>query len=196
MYLFFFNSFPICCLVAKSCLPFCNLMDCSTPGFPLLHYLPEPAQTHVHWVSDAIQPSRPLSPSSPFAFSFSQDQGLFQRVGPLHQVAKVLELQLQLQHQSLISFRIYWFALLAVLGTLKSLLQRHNSKASVLQHSAFFMVQLSHSYMTTEKTIALTIGTFTGKVMSLLFNMLSRFVIFPFTLLQNTEILVGNLFLI
>ena len=105
-------------------------------------------------------------------------------------------MELQLQRQSLISFRIYWFDLLAVLGTLKSLLQHHNSKASILQHSAFFMVRLSHSYMTTEKTIALTLGTFSGKVMSLLFNTLSRFVIFPFRLLQNTEILVGNLFLI
>ena len=195
MYLFFFNSFPICCcLVPKSCLPLCNLMDYITPSFPLLHHLPELAQAHVHWVSDAIKPSCPLSPSSPFAFNFSQDQGLFQRVGLSHQVAKVLELQLQ--RQSLISFRIYWFDLLAVLGTLKSLLQHHNSKASILQHSAFFMVRLSHSYMTTEKTIALTLGTFSGKVMSLLFNTLSRFVIFPFRLLQNTEILVGNLFLI
>ena len=103
-------------------------------------------------------------------------------------------MELQLQHQSLISFRIYWFDLLVVLGTLKSLLQYHNSKASILQHSAFFMVQLSHSYMTTGKTIALTLRTFSGKVISLLFNMLFRFVIFPFRLLQNTEILVGNLF--
>ena len=138
-----FQFFPLCCcLVTKSCLPLCNLMGYSTPSFPLLHDLPELTQTHVHWVSDAIKPSHPLSPSSPFAFNFSQDQGLFQRVGLSHQVAKVLELQLQ--HQSLISFRIYWFDLLVVLGTLKSLLQYHNSKASILRHSAFFMVQLSH----------------------------------------------------
>ena len=95
-------------------------------------------------------------------------------------VAKVLELQLQ-QHPSneyseLISFRIEWFDLPAVLGTLKSLLQHHNSKSSILGGSAFFMVQFSYPYMTTGKTIALTIQNFAGKVMSLLFNMLSRFV--------------------
>ena len=81
------------------------------------------------------------------------------------------------EYSVLISFRIDWFDLLAVQGTLKSLLQHHSSKASILQHSAFFMVQLSHPYMTTGKTIALTIWTFVGKVISLLFNMLSRFVI-------------------
>ena len=81
------------------------------------------------------------------------------------------------EHPGLISFRMDWFNLLAVLGTLKSLLQHHSSKASVLQRSAFFVVQLSHPYMTTGKTIALTRQTFVGKVMSLLFNMLSRLVI-------------------
>ena len=81
------------------------------------------------------------------------------------------------EHSGLISFRIDWFDILAVQGTLKSLLQHHSSKASILWHSAFFMVQLSHPYMTTGKTIALTIQTFVGKVRSLLFNMLSRFVI-------------------
>ena len=81
------------------------------------------------------------------------------------------------EYSGLISFRMDWFDLLAVQGTLKSLLQQHSSKASVLQHSAFFMVQHSHLYMTTGKTIALTIWTFVGKVMSLLFSMLSRLVI-------------------
>ena len=81
------------------------------------------------------------------------------------------------EYSGLISFRIDWLDLLAVQGTLNSLLQHHGSKASILQRSAFFMVQLSHPYMTTGKTIALTIWTFVGKVMSLLFNMLSRFVI-------------------
>ena len=99
----------------------------------------------------------------------------------MHQLANVLELQLQLQsfneYSGLISFRIDWLDLLAVQGTLKSRLQHHGSKVSVLQHSAFFMVQLSHPYMTTGKTIPLTRQTFVGKVMSLLFNMLSRFVI-------------------
>ena len=84
--------------VAQSCLTLCDPMDCSTPGFPVHHQLPELAQTHVHWVGDAIQPSHPLSSPSPPAFNLSQLQGLLQRVSSSHQVAKVLELQLQ--HQS------------------------------------------------------------------------------------------------
>ena len=83
--------------VAKLCLTFCNSMDSSMPGFPVLHYLPEFVQTHVHWVSDAIQPSHLLSPSSPTAFSLSHYQSLFQWVGSSHQMAKVLEFQLQPQ---------------------------------------------------------------------------------------------------
>ena len=156
-------------------------MDCRTPGLPVHHQLPEPTQTHVHWVGDAIQPSYPLlSPSSP-TFNLSQHQGLFKWVSSLHEVAKVLEFQLQHQsfkeYSGLISFRRDWLDLLAVQGTLKSLLQYHSLKASILWCSAFFMVQLSHPYMTAGKTIALTIRTFVSKVMSLLFNMLSRFVI-------------------
>ena len=147
-------------------------MDCSTPGLPVHHQLPELSQTHIHSVSDAIQPSHPLSPVVPFSScpqSF-QHQCIFQWVNSSHQVAKVLELQPQ--HQSfqwifrLISFGIDWFDLLAVQGTLKGLLQHHSSKASVLRHSAFFMVQLSHLYMTTGKTIALTRWIFVGKIMS------------------------------
>ena len=120
-----------------------------------------------------------LSLSSPSpAFNLSQHQGLFQWVSSLHQVAKVLELQHQFfQWIFRIDFRIDWLDLLAVQGTLKSLLQHHSSKASVLQHSAFFMVQLSHPYMIIGKTIALTRWTFVGKVMFLLFNMLCRLVI-------------------
>ena len=95
----------------------------------------------------------------------------------MHHVAKSLDRQLQHPSFQLISFRIDWFDLLAVYGTLKSLLQHHNLKVSVLQCSAFFMVQLSHPYVTTGKTIALTIPTFVGKVMSLLLNTLSRFII-------------------
>ena len=79
-----------CCLVAKLCLTLCESMDCSTPGFPVLHYLPEFAQTHIHGIGDAIQPSHPLPPPSPPAFNLSQHQGLFQWVGSLHQVLKVL----------------------------------------------------------------------------------------------------------
>ena len=155
-------------------------MDCSMPVFPVHHQLREPTQTHVHWVGDAIQPSHPLLSPSPPTFNLSQHQGLFQWVGSSHQVPKVLEFQLQ--HQAfqwisgLISFRMDWLDLLAVQGTLKSLLQHHSSKASILLCSAFFVVYLSHSYMTTGKTIALTRWTFVGKVMSLLFNMLSRLV--------------------
>ena len=175
-------TLSFCCSVTQSCPTLCNLMDCSTPGFPVHHQLLELTQTHVHGVSDAIQSSHPLSFPSPFAFNLFQHQGLFQWVSSLHQVPKVLEFQFQ--HQSfqwvfrLISFRMDWFDLLAVQGTLKSLLQHHSSKVSILWCSAFFIVQLSSlPYMTTRKTIALTIWTFVGKVMSLPFNTLSRFVI-------------------
>ena len=115
------------------------------------------AEIHVHWIDDAIQPSHPLSSPSPPALNLSQHQGLFQRVSSSHQVAKILERQLHHvsnDYSELISFRI---DLLTVQGTLKRLLQHHNSKASILQHSTFFTVQLSHSYMTTGKTIAWTI---------------------------------------
>ena len=139
-------------------------MNCSTPGLPVFHHLLEFTQTHVHWVSDAIQPSHPLSSSSPIAFSLSQHQGLFQWVSSSHQVAKGLVLQLQHQpsneYSGLISFRMDWLDLLAVQRTLKSLLQHHSSKASVLWCSVFFIVQLSHPYVTTGKTIALTRRTF------------------------------------
>ena len=127
-------------------------MDCSTPGFPVFHHLPELAQTHVHWVGDAIQPSHPLSPPSPPAFNLSQHQGLFQWVGSLHQMAKVLELKLL---ASVLPMNIQgWFPLgstgLICLQSkgLNGLLQHHNLKASIFQCSAFFMVQLSHPYMT------------------------------------------------
>ena len=165
--------------VVQSCPTLCGPTDCSTPGLPVLHQLPEFAQTHIHRVGDAIRPSHPLLSPSPPVPNPSQQQGLFQWVNFSHEVAKVLEFQLQ--HQSfqwifrLISFRMDWLYLLAVQGTLKSLLQHHNSKASIFRCSAFFTVQLSHTYMTTGKTIALTRQTFVGKVM--LFNMLSRLVI-------------------
>ena len=153
-------------------------MDWSTTGLPVHHQLPEPTQTHVHWVSDAFQPSHPLSTPSPPIFNLSQHQGLFKWVSSSHQVPKVLKFQLQhVEPSGPISFRIDWLDLLAFQGTLKSLLQHHTSKASILPHSAFFIVQLSHPYRTTGKTIALTRWTFVGKVMSLLLNMLSRLVI-------------------
>ena len=166
-------------LVPQSCPTLCDPMDCSTPGLPVHHQLPELAQTHVHWVSDAIQPSHPLLSPSPPDFNLSQHQGL-----PNESVLSIrwpkywsFSISPSNEYSGLISFRMDWLDLLPVQGTLKSLLQHHSSKASILQHSAFFIVQLSHPYMTTGKTIALTRRTFVGKVISLLFNMLSRLVI-------------------
>ena len=156
-------------------------MNCSMPGLPVQHQLPEFTQTHVHQVSDAIQPSHPLSSPSPPALNLFQHQGLFKWISSSHQVSKVLEFQLQHQsfseHPKLISFSMDWLDILAIQRTLKSLLQHQSSKPSILYNSAFFIVQLSHPYMTTGKIIALTRWTFVGKVMSLLFNMLSRLVI-------------------
>ena len=155
--------------VAQSCPTLCNPMNHSTPGLPVHHQLPKFTQTHVHQVGDVIQPSHPLLSSSPPAPNPSQDQGLYQWVNSSHEVAKVLEFQLH--HQSFQwtpstdLLRMEWLDLLAVQGTLKSLLQHHSSKASILWHSAFFTVQLSHPYMTTGKTIDLTRQTFVGKVM-------------------------------
>ena len=131
---------------------------------PVLYYLPEFAQTHVHWFSDAIQPSQLLSYPSPSAFSLCQHQGLFKWVSSSHRYPKFWSFSFRIspssEYSGLISFRIDWFDLLAVQGILKSLLQHHSSKASILRLLAFFMVQLSHLYMTTGKTIALTIRTF------------------------------------
>ena len=138
---------------------------------------PGACSTHVHWIGDPIQSSHPLLSPSPPAFNLSQHQGLFQWVSSSHQVAKVLELR----HQSFQwifrtdFIRIEWFDLLEVQRTLKSLLQHHSSKASVLRSSAFFMVQPSYPNMS-RKNVALTRQTFVSKVVSLLFNMLSRFV--------------------
>ena len=154
-------------------------MNCSTPGSPVLHYLPEFAQTHVHWISYAIQSSDPLLPPSPLDLNLSQRQGLFKWVALPIRWPKYWSFSFSTcasnEYSGLISFRIDWFDLLAVEGTLKSLLQHHSLKASILQHSAFLMVQLSHPYMTTGKTTALTILTFVRKVISLLFNTLPRY---------------------
>ena len=168
---------------AQVCPILCNPMDCSTPGFSVHHQLPELTQIHVHWVSDAIKPSQPLSSPSPPAYNIPQHQRLFQGASSLHQMAKYWSFSFSIspsnEYAGLISFRMDW-DLPVVQGTLKSLLQHHSSKASILQCSAFFIVQLSHSYMTTGKFIALTRWTIVGKVMSLLLNMLSRLVItFP-----------------
>ena len=149
-------------------------------GFPVHHQLPELTQNYVHWDGDANQLFHPpSSPSSP-TFYLSQHQGLFQWVILHIRWPKYWSFSFSTspsnKHSGQISCRIDWLDLLAIQGTFKSLLQHHGSKASVLQCSAFFRVQLSHPYMSTGKTIALTTQTFVGKVMSLLFNMLSRLV--------------------
>ena len=159
-------------------------MNCSIPGFPVLHYLPQFAQIHVHWISNAIWPSHPPPDTSPFAFNFPRIRVFSNELALPIRWPKHWSFSFNIipsnEYLGLISFRIDWFDLLVVQGTLKSLLQHHSSKASVLRGSAFFMVQLSHPYMTIGKAIALTIWTFVGKVLSLLFNTLSRFVIvFP-----------------
>ena len=156
-------------------------MDCSTPGFPVHYQLLELAQTHVHSISDAMKPSHPLSsPSSPVSIFpsirvFSNESVLCIRWPKYWSCS--FSISPSNEYSGLISFRIDWLDLLAIEGTLKSLLQHHSSKASILLHSVFFLVQLSYPYMTTGKSIALTRQTFVGKVMSPLFNMLSRLVI-------------------
>ena len=155
------------------CPTLCNPMDCcSICGLPVHHQLPELTQTHVHWVSDAIQPSHPLLSPSPPILNLSQHQGLIQS---LHiRWPNYWSFSFSIippnEYSGLITFRIDWLNLLAVQRTLKSLLQNHTSKASILHCSAFFIVQLSPPYMTTGKIIALTRQTFIGKVMSLLLN--------------------------
>ena len=173
--MFPFNS------VTQLCPTHCDPMDPSISGLPVHHQLPELTQIHVHWVcapsNNLILCQPPLFPPSifPSIRVFSNESALLIRwptdwsfnfnISPSN------------EHSGLISFRKDWLDLLAVQETLKSLLQHHSSKASILWHSSFFIVQLSHPYMTTGKTIALTRQTFVGKVMSLLFNMLSRLVI-------------------
>ena len=134
-------------------------------GLPVHRQLPKFIQTHVHWVGDAIQLYHPVLSSSPPTFNLSHHRRLFQGVSSLHQVARILKFQLQHQsfHSGLTSFRMDLFDLLAAQGILKSLLQHHSSKASVLWCSAFFILQLSY----TGKTIALTRWTFVGKRMSI-----------------------------
>ena len=164
--------------VAQSSPTLCNPMDCSTPGFPVHYQLLEPTQNHVHV---SVMPTKHLilcrslllpPPIPPSIRVFSSDSVLHSRcpkdcsfsfsISPFN------------EYSGLISFRMDMFDFLAVQGTLKSLLQHHSLKASILWFSAFFIVRLSHLYMTTGKTIALTRWIFVGKVMSLPFNMLSR----------------------
>ena len=163
------------------CLNLCSPMDCRMLGFLVHHQLPEPTQTHVHCISDAIQPSHPLSSPSPSAFNFPSIR-IFSNESVLSitwtkYCSFSFSISASNEYSGLISFRMDCLDLLAVQGTLQSLLQHHSSKASILQCSAFYIVQLSHPFITTGKTIALTRQTFFDKVMSLLFNMLSRLVI-------------------
>ena len=164
-------------------------MNRSTPGLPVHHQLPEFTQTHVHQVSDAIshlilgRPLLLLTPIPPSIRVFSNESTLPMRWPKYWSFSFCIIPSKEIP--GLISFRMDSLNLLAVQGTLKSLLQHHSSKASILQRSAFFTVQLSHPYMTIRKTIALTRRTFVGKVMSLLFSMLSRLVIVFFFLRQK-----------
>ena len=165
---FLLHLTPISSVQSLSPVQLCDPMNCSTPGLSVHHQVPEFTQTHVHRVGDAIQPSilcRPLLllPSIfPSIKVFSNESALRTRwpkywsfsfnISPFN------------EYSGLISFRMAWLDLLAVQGTLKCLLQHHSSKASILLHSAFFIVQFSHPYMTTGKTIALTRQTFVSKV--------------------------------
>ena len=162
-----------------SCL-FATPVDCSTPGFPVLHYFLEFAQTcpSSWWCHPAISSS--VAPFSSCLQSFPAPQSFTMSQWPKYwsfssiRWPKYWSFSFSIspsnEYSGFISFRIDWFDLLAIQGTLKSLLQHHSSKASILQHSAFFMVQLSHPYMTTGKTTALTKWIFVGEVTSLLFK--------------------------
>ena len=154
--------------VAQSYLTLCNPMDCSMPGFPVRHQLLELAQTHVHRIGDPIQPSHPLSSLSPSIFPsirvFSKESVLCIRWPKYWSFS--FSISPSNEYSGLISFRMDWLDLLAVQGTFKSFLQHHSSKASILRCSAFFIVQCSHPYTTTGKTVALTRRTFVGTVCS------------------------------
>ena len=182
IYSFFFNFciFCCCCSVAKSCLTLCDSMDCNDSGFSVPHHLPKFAQVHVHCISDALHPS-PLMPSTPSALNLFYHQRLFQWVSCLHQMIKILDLQLQ--HQSFqwvfrVDFPKDWLVWSPCCPRdSQESSQHHSSRASILWCSTFFTVQLSQPYVTTGKTITLTIWTFVNRVMFLLFNTLSRVVI-------------------
>ena len=146
--------------IAQSCPTLCNPMNCSMPGLPVYHQLLESTQIRVHWVGDAIQPSHPLSsplllPSIFHSIRVFSNESALCITWPKYWSFS-FNINPSNEHPGLISFRMDLLDLLAVRGTLKSLLQHHSSNASILQHSAFFIVELLHSYMTTGKTIALT----------------------------------------
>ena len=177
--------------VTQSCPTLCDPMNCSMPGLPVHNQLLEFTPTHVqlsvmpfsHFI--LCRPLLLLPPIPPSITVFSNESTLHMRWPKYWSFSFSIIPSKEIP--GLISFRMDWLDLLAVQGTLKSLLQHHSSKASILRHSSFFTVQLSHPYMTTEKTIALTRWTFVGKVMSLLLNMLSRLVI---TFLPRSKLLL------
>ena len=160
--------------VAQLYLTLCEPMDCSMPGFHTHRQLPEFTQTHVHWVGGAIQPSHPLSSPSPSIFSsirvFTNESVLGIRWPKYWSFS--FSISPSYEYSGLISFRMDWLDLFAFQETLKSLLQYHSSKASILWCSTFSRIQLSHPDMTTGKTITLTRKTFVGKLKSLLFKIL------------------------
>ena len=170
------RKLPFChrlCSATQLCPVLCNPMHCSMPDFPVLHYLPELAQTHPSscWCDPTIRLCHLLHllPSTfPSTRVFASELALHIRWPKYWSFS--FSISPSDEYSGLISFRMDWLDLFAVQGTLKSLLQYHSSKASILHCLAFFMVQLSHIYMITGKIIALTIGTFVSKVMSLLFN--------------------------
>ena len=149
-----------CCSVAQSCATLCDPMDCSMPGFPVRHYLLELAQAHVHWsgviTSNHLVHCHPLillSSVFPSIRVFSNESALPIRWPNYWSFS--FSISPSNEYSGLLSFNIDWLDLFPVQGTLKNLLQHHSSKASILQHSAFFMIQLAHPFMTTGKTIAL-----------------------------------------
>ena len=150
------------CSVTQSCLTLCDPVDCSMLSFPVLCHLPEFTRTHVHWVSDAIHchPLLLLPSIFPRIRVFSKKSAV--RIRWPKYWSFNFSISSSNEYSEVISFTIDWFDLLAVQGTLKSLLQHHSSKASILQHSAFFMAQLSHIWLL-EKPQLLTIWSFVGK---------------------------------
>ena len=172
-------SLCCCCSVDKSCPTLCNPMDGSTAGFPVLHYLLEFAQTLVHWVGDAIQPFHPLSYPSPPAFNLSQHHGLFQWVGSLHNVAKILEYEHQHQFFQWI-FRVDFLQDWLVSSPCSPTHSKMSYPAPQFESISSSVLNLLsgpaqiHTWLL-EKPVALTVHTFVGKVMSLLLNTLSRF---------------------
>ena len=169
MYLIFTTTFSIYFL---NHVRLCNPKDCSTPGCPVHHQLLELTQTHICWIGDAIQPSHPLSSCSPSAINFSHHQDHFKLVSSSHQMAKYWSFSYSIspsnEYSGLISFPSGWTGCNCIPRDSQESSPHHRSKASILWCSAFFIVQLSHPYMITGKTTALTRWTFVGKVMSLL----------------------------